>query len=545
MFCVAKPRGNNAFSTTFHSQHRPASSKMQRGLDILDIRLLICKEIDTFSVHRGRTLSALARSCRSFKDPALGTLWHSLSTLDPLFSCLPEDLWSPHGKNELVCSNIRLSTALIPLKLSQMLQRPIKDSDLIKFKTNAKRVRNIELGSGYLRHGSAVDASSTQILTLSLAGSFYNLQKLRVELNPKSLPWVTLLLGKKITDLRVVITSAAIPVIAFFPVISAKATSVRELTIDSDLIWQENTTEVFSDHVCTWKNLRTLSIRELDTRAVVHLASMTSLTSLTFCVNQAMTLDPPPLTFQHVSRLHVIITDAKAWAAFIHSASFPCLDNLSMGASSTTSSRYLDIIYPALETLLQSPLAQLGFRYESAAQPRPPKEDLHTLFSFRHLLVVSLYLAIDLDDSLLQAVSVAWPKLISLVLHVLGDPPPLVTVMGIIRLSQNCRNLRTLGIAINGDVLPSLVTVTQAIRAPNRNLRCLGLFNSWMSKPAELAVILSLVFPNLTSIQPLPSAGEADLFSSRCGEVARLVQLFSAGYKYKKILSKRKIDEGS
>jgi hypothetical protein len=36
------------------------------------------------------TLAALARTCRTFKEPALDLLWENITGFKPLFSCLPD-----------------------------------------------------------------------------------------------------------------------------------------------------------------------------------------------------------------------------------------------------------------------------------------------------------------------------------------------------------------------------------------------------------------------------------------------------------------------
>ncbi|KAH7917134.1 hypothetical protein BV22DRAFT_1026932, partial [Leucogyrophana mollusca] len=38
-------------------------------------------------------LASLARTCRTFRDPALDVLWSFLKSFDPLIRCLPQDLW--------------------------------------------------------------------------------------------------------------------------------------------------------------------------------------------------------------------------------------------------------------------------------------------------------------------------------------------------------------------------------------------------------------------------------------------------------------------
>ncbi|KAJ6533966.1 hypothetical protein DFH09DRAFT_932442, partial [Mycena vulgaris] len=52
-------------------------------------------------------LSALARTCRAFQDPALDILWRNQESLVPLLSCIPFDAWDvkkssnyPHSIHE-------------------------------------------------------------------------------------------------------------------------------------------------------------------------------------------------------------------------------------------------------------------------------------------------------------------------------------------------------------------------------------------------------------------------------------------------------------
>ena len=39
------------------------------------------------------TLARIARTCTDCQDPALNVLWHTQSTLLPLFECLSQDAW--------------------------------------------------------------------------------------------------------------------------------------------------------------------------------------------------------------------------------------------------------------------------------------------------------------------------------------------------------------------------------------------------------------------------------------------------------------------
>jgi hypothetical protein len=63
-------------------------------------------QLDRTSQHRRqasqRSLAALSRVCHSFKDIALDVLWTELDNLEPLFTCLPHDLWIRTPERKLV-----------------------------------------------------------------------------------------------------------------------------------------------------------------------------------------------------------------------------------------------------------------------------------------------------------------------------------------------------------------------------------------------------------------------------------------------------------
>ncbi|KAG0700957.1 hypothetical protein DFH29DRAFT_590263 [Suillus ampliporus] len=69
------------------------------------------------------SLAALSRVCRSFTDVALDVLWAELENLEPLFTCLPRDLWTMTDRQRLI------------------IQRPVTAADWSVFERYASRVR--------------------------------------------------------------------------------------------------------------------------------------------------------------------------------------------------------------------------------------------------------------------------------------------------------------------------------------------------------------------------------------------------------------------
>lgn len=65
---------------------------MDRCLQIPEVLRLICDQIPNGDSYNRRRLFVTALSCRALLEPALDSLWFSLQGIEPLISCLPEDL---------------------------------------------------------------------------------------------------------------------------------------------------------------------------------------------------------------------------------------------------------------------------------------------------------------------------------------------------------------------------------------------------------------------------------------------------------------------
>jgi hypothetical protein len=64
---------------------------MHRCLHILEILSIILSYVHEDSTEGLPTIAALAATCKTLRDPALGLLWHSIPSLVLLVECLPAD----------------------------------------------------------------------------------------------------------------------------------------------------------------------------------------------------------------------------------------------------------------------------------------------------------------------------------------------------------------------------------------------------------------------------------------------------------------------
>lgn len=76
---------------------------MHRCLQVPEIVILLSKALDQTNLFSeeypdDRDLLSMALTCRAFLDPALDALWGHISSLDPIISCLPQNLWRKKTK---------------------------------------------------------------------------------------------------------------------------------------------------------------------------------------------------------------------------------------------------------------------------------------------------------------------------------------------------------------------------------------------------------------------------------------------------------------
>ena len=105
---------------------------MHRCLAIDDIYFVILhhlREDEDVSDEEAATLAALARTCKTFQEPALDRLWCSMRALEPFMKCLDASKWSPDGRGDIVrdpLNPMRKSDRMLSLcSCSSLLSEPM------------------------------------------------------------------------------------------------------------------------------------------------------------------------------------------------------------------------------------------------------------------------------------------------------------------------------------------------------------------------------------------------------------------------------------
>jgi hypothetical protein len=89
------------------------TSTMHRALDVSEILHLIFSYITAKkprwgTIYNGGTLVNLAKTCRRFRVPATEAVWSDLTSLEPIWNLMDEDLWSREEEQENKYVQIRV-----------------------------------------------------------------------------------------------------------------------------------------------------------------------------------------------------------------------------------------------------------------------------------------------------------------------------------------------------------------------------------------------------------------------------------------------------
>ncbi|KAJ7074771.1 hypothetical protein C8F01DRAFT_34915 [Mycena amicta] len=503
-------------------------------------------------------LAAVARTCTTFKEPALDGLWKRQNTLDNILKCLPTDAW----KLETDYSEwIRL---LRPLELEDW-ERPSQ---------YAHRVKSMCLDCSY--PGFPLYHTLKALLVLFRAGgAFPNLRELvwrPDEVRTKTLRLIRPLLCPRLTRVEIIIPLSDLETIATlrFPFSDLECLEIGT----------ENCASVEPPPTCIpaplsflslspFSRLRTLVLPSID-RGTFHLASY--LPTLHFLQltkqklstwNRTSPEDKPLAESNPFPSLRVLmLKDTKFEVGVAVLSALPAWDleefliETFYAPHKDTLQRLYHVVASRLSPKRLSSLhiGKVDYGEEIAVPPTDSVteyvvvgSDVQPLFRFDNLKGICLETAagFQIDDNTIWQLARALPKLTHLTL-ISGSAfmtPPRTSLDALRAFAEHCNDLGYLELGVDTARGVPPFSAFSTARTSQYALRYLVVNNSPISHadPPAIAQYLSGIFPNLDNIETrdqdrwenpdhaIMDENEFDEYEIYCrwAEVKRLLPLFS------------------
>ncbi|KAG2120030.1 hypothetical protein DEU56DRAFT_747157 [Suillus clintonianus] len=395
------------------------------------------------------TLAALARTCRKFKEPALDMLWKQIDGFGPLISCFPEGV-----SNRDVQGNLTLI-------------RPPFIREWRIFTQYAHRVRSLSFNPSKL---DAIDDRVVQALISAPSPTLLpNLCRLQWLDNRECFtPLLRCLLVPSIRsiELGTILSSHWVPSFAkstLLTSLSARCPSIRELECIYGFDSEDSSSDAISDAVCGLRELIHLTVGVLDTRALLHLASLPSLKSLYFRthdIDNTQTNATPTFASQ-IDRVHILVPSLLILARCLRNIRFlSCRSVFLVIDDSNSALPYDPLLIPEIiasfSECFSPALEQFSFDFDfehhliALADPRfvLAFDAVAPLLPFSRLTKLDLdwICTSAIDDALLRRMTQSWPLLQEFRFGSgsCWSVPPSLTFIGLTYLIQHCRGLRTI-----------------------------------------------------------------------------------------------------
>ncbi|KAF8557313.1 hypothetical protein OG21DRAFT_1482399 [Imleria badia] len=386
-------------------------------------------------LYANADLATLARTCRAFKDPALGIIWAELEDLSPLVRCLPATSWIQ--SNEMCSLTKRLELSEWHIILGY-----------------ACRVRALPRLRGSL--GLTLDCVEelSQLPNSTSPSLFPNLRI--VGLNSRKVaiaPFLKHLASPKLTEFELGFSNGFGVTTGVFGDQCPALTNLE--------VWECDGADMISGLICHWQNLSSVICHNLcpNVDALIHLSRLRNLTSLEFKMHDSvrhqtwLTQSPTlMLTFSALRRFHLrseILT--PVWR-FFHHLCVPGIQDLCVLVHTCPTASDLVSFFVALQEAhtcdTLNSLTLCSSEYGSNVVAIITFDHLRPLASFVNInsIHLSLHFTVDLKEDELLSLASSWPHLEKFELGrdsrwTLSNG---ITPGGFLQLLERCRSLRVL-----------------------------------------------------------------------------------------------------
>ncbi|KAJ7211513.1 hypothetical protein C8J57DRAFT_1150661 [Mycena rebaudengoi] len=431
-------------------------------------------------------LAVLARTCSTFRGPALDHLWRS-STLVNLLHCMPADLW--------VVSEVGQSPGM---KCYMNPRRPIRAEDWNRVFVYAPRIRNL--------FSSSWDCDLSGIfpvISVCLPDQLLpNLQSLYWWHSDINFHFIHLFLGPTITSIA--FSGSSIPAISLLSTLALKYPTLKNVSISCG---EKRAVSVF---LRSLECVESVNVDSLDHGALEHLSRLPTLTALDLdtlptSVSPSPRLDPQP--FAVLRKLHLGSLNIEAITHFLRSCKEVPLRSLNFDVRTCPTTAESHEFFRALSaSVSRSPLTKVDIYINSFDEDSPNlrihRESIRLLAGFTNLVTINISspVGIDLDDTTAADLARAWPHLEEMRLSSYGASrsPPNATLECLHSFATWCPRLASLTIALDGTGAPT--PPSPASGTSQHALKSINVAHSRISAAMPVARFFSAIFPDLKRI---------------------------------------------
>ncbi|KAJ7673690.1 hypothetical protein DFH06DRAFT_1467171 [Mycena polygramma] len=458
---------------------------MHPCLQIVEIVDMICFYFRPSHTCAGAEcdLAAVARTCTTFKDPALDHLWKSVSLPTLLTRCMPSDLWAVDT----------IAGAFSKHTMRQL--RPIYPSDWDRLRFYAPRVK-------MLWSGSFTWSLHKVFPALNLAfphAVLQNLQTLDWGHSEVDFHYIHIFLRPTLTKITFRLTSeSASSLLASLMETCPKLTDIDISAGPFDL-------RPISHFILGLQAVEALDVPGVDQNALEYLSQLTTLKSLrlTSPTNPVASRMSPGLSFPALRDLRIGSPDITPVVQFLRSYRNIPLKICSFTFFDFYTATELCAVLDAVSGpgICHSSLTQFSVDSEEDPSDNPTlhlllPDTICLLFCFPNLtyLCLDTALGFDFDDDIVSKMAHAWPRIETLDISARSPTrSPRTTPACLQTLARHCPHLVKLTMAVDGTTIPTITPGTHVQEC----LHQLSVQHSPITSASAMARYLSGMFPNL------------------------------------------------
>ncbi|KAH7925254.1 hypothetical protein BV22DRAFT_1034258 [Leucogyrophana mollusca] len=446
----------------------------------------------------GKTLASLARTCRSFHDPALDLLYADMTTLKPLIKCMPRDLWK-ETEQELT------------------FMRPMTHNDWNIFQRYARRVRRLYFGPDIRPLiGSAVYQALGYPPFPSGSVLFPKLHKLQTnQIVDDEIPFLNVLLKSPLKELLLDVRAGGNiekTLSLFLPSLRRKCPSIKHLGLSGNRDPESHVMKTLLAAVHQFTNLVFLQCDVVTNDTIIYAARLPSLGAFHFSLPTQVSINSvaPRLGGSGFPTLRDVAIRSRTLASclqFLELSTTSSFESLSFTVEDRTRAHDLYSIFASwsssssYQKLSSLDITELNYQYltydDTYVIDLPV---LRPLFRFSHLerLSLEIFCTFSLGNEAVKEMASAWPHIQTLDISYREqgwEIPTRITLPGIIPLLQNCPYLQYLGLVVDATVVSASAARLPGAGVRNTSLGTLYLADSPITRPALVAAFLSSVSP--------------------------------------------------